>query len=101
MEATFRAASLAAGWLLAAYAPAAAQPVGHLAETQASRTAQLSSPDGRIEVRFQWPTPATSGRLRWSATFRGEPVLAGCGLGLQVTDAGDFNQHSADGTTIL
>ena len=90
MQATFRAAGLAAGWLLAAHAPAAAQPVGRLADNEASRTAQLSSPDGRIEVRVQWPAPATSGRPRWSATFQSQPVLAGCGLGLQATHAGDL-----------
>ncbi len=50
----------------------------------------LSSLDGRIQVSIQMPTPGSPDRPRWSATFRGEPILVGCGLGLQTADAGEL-----------
>ena len=56
----------------------------------AAPATSLSSPDGRISVSFQMPAPGTIERPLWSATFRGKPILAGCALGLQTADAGDW-----------
>src|SRR6266404_5502703 len=50
----------------------------------------LTSPDGRIHVSIQMPAPNSPERPRWSATFRGDPILTGCALGLQTADAGDL-----------
>jgi alpha-glucosidase len=56
----------------------------------AGEVRHLDSPDGRIQVSLQLPAPGSLERPRWSATFRGKPVLAGCGLGLETVDAGDL-----------
>lgn len=61
--------------------------------TVASITARaerpLTSPDGRIQISFRWPSSAASGSPRWSATFRGKPVLQDCGLGLHLGALGN------------
>ncbi len=36
------------------------------------------------------PEPGSAERPRWSATFRGKPLLGECGLGLATADAGDL-----------
>jgi len=51
---------------------------------------RLDSPDGRIQVSFQLPAPGSRGQPRWSATFRGKPVLTNCALGLATADAGEL-----------
>jgi len=51
---------------------------------------RLHSPDGRIQVSLHIPASGLDERMRWSAAFRGKPVLTECGLGLQTADAGDF-----------
>jgi len=54
------------------------------------RTEILHSPDGRIEVSIQMPAAGSFESPRWSATFRGEPVLTDCGLGLDTVKDGDL-----------
>ncbi|MFO1501762.1 MAG: glycoside hydrolase family 97 catalytic domain-containing protein [Verrucomicrobiota bacterium] len=54
------------------------------------QSAQLSSPDDRIRVSIQWPVAGTTDRPIWSATFRGQPILTNCGLGLQTAEAGEL-----------
>lgn len=63
---------------------------GSVFEAPAEQTNFLSSPDGRIRVSIQMPGPGSAERPRWSASFRGKPLLTGCGLGLQPADAGDL-----------
>jgi alpha-glucosidase len=50
----------------------------------------LTSPDGRIEVLIEMPEGAANARPRWSATFRGKPILADCEVGLEIVGAGDI-----------
>lgn len=50
----------------------------------------LSSPDGAIQVSLRMPEPGSDERPRWSAAFRGKPILTDCGLGLEAADAGDL-----------
>ena len=50
----------------------------------------LASPDGRIQVLIQMPAAGSAERPHWSATFRAQPILTGCGLGLATADAGDL-----------
>lgn len=59
-------------------------------DAQAGEVNLLTSPDGRIQVSIQMPAPGSVERPRWSATFRGKPILTECGLGLQTADAGDL-----------
>ncbi len=49
----------------------------------------LDSPDGRIQVSIEMSPTNSDLAPRWSATFRGKPLLGECRLGLQTTDAGD------------
>ena len=51
---------------------------------------RLASPDGRIVVLIEMPAPNSTARPRWSAAFHGKPVLAGCELGLQTSNAGEM-----------
>ncbi len=50
----------------------------------------ITSPDARIGVTFRMPADGTTERPRWDATFRGRPLLAGCGLGLETVDGGQL-----------
>jgi alpha-glucosidase len=50
----------------------------------------LASPDGRIQVLVHMPAASSGERPRWSASFRAQPILTGCGLGLATADAGDL-----------
>ena len=50
----------------------------------------LTSPDGRIQVLLQMPAAGSQERPRWSASYRAEPILTGCGLGLATAEAGDW-----------
>src|SRR4051812_28508009 len=50
----------------------------------------LSSPDGRIKVLIQMPTPGSGEKPTWSATFRGKPFLDGCRLGLETAEGGEL-----------
>jgi hypothetical protein len=50
----------------------------------------LASPDGRIQVLLQMPAAGSGERPRWSASFRAQPILTGCGLGLATADAGEL-----------
>ena len=54
----------------------------------------LQSPDTRIRVSIRMPAPGAAQKPRWSATFRGNPVLKDCELGLQTTDAGELLAES-------
>ncbi len=58
--------------------------------TQAGQAKLLSSPDGKLQVSVRMPVAGSVERPRWSATFRGKPVLGECSLGLQTADAGDL-----------
>jgi len=57
---------------------------------QAPKERLLASPDGRIQLSIQMPAPGAAAKPRWSATFRGQPILTDCGLGLQTSDAGEL-----------
>lgn len=57
---------------------------------QAEGVEVLESPDGKIHVSFQLSDPKSAEKPRWSATFRGKPVLKDCELGLRTTDAGEL-----------
>lgn len=71
---------LVAAWLaVAGFLPGATRPE-HV----------LSSPDGRLRVSLVMPTPGSMEHPYWSATFRGNPILAKCRLGLQTAEAGDL-----------
>src|SRR3984893_18097677 len=50
----------------------------------------LHSPDGRLVVQIRMPPPGSAETPRWSATFRGKPILSDCRLSLEVADAGDL-----------
>lgn len=63
---------------------------GSLFDAKAAEVSLLASPDGRIKVSIQMPAPGSVERPRWSATFRGKPILTECGLGLQTADADDL-----------
>jgi len=58
--------------------------------SQAEEIHVLSSPDPRIQVSFHMPVAGSIDGPRWSATFRGEPILTGCGLGLRTADSGEL-----------
>ena len=60
------------------------------ARAKAGNASVLGSPDGRIQVSIQMPAPGSNNNPRWSATFRGKPVLTDCRLGLQTADAGEL-----------
>jgi len=50
----------------------------------------ITSPDGQIRAYIQMPAPGSSDRPRWSATFQGNLILTGCGLGLTTAASGDL-----------
>ena len=56
----------------------------------AGEASLLTSPDGRIRVSIQMPAADSVERPRWSASFRDQPILSGCGLGLQTAAAGEL-----------
>ncbi len=80
---------LPATGLLAAIAAASLLTASPFQPLAASGAESLASPDGRIQVKVRLPAPGSSERPRWSATFRGEPVLTGCELGLRTGEGGD------------
>jgi alpha-glucosidase len=57
---------------------------------QAQESYRLASPDERVQVTVVLPVAGSSDRPRWSATFRGRPVLTDCRLGLQIAGTGDL-----------
>jgi len=57
---------------------------------RAADVRRLASPDGRIAVLIEMPEPGSTGRPRWSAAFDGKPILTGCELGLETSDAGEL-----------
>ncbi|MBM3836277.1 MAG: glycoside hydrolase family 97 protein, partial [Verrucomicrobia bacterium] len=59
-------------------------------DTQAGEAYHLASPDKRIQLTVEFPAAGSSEGPRWSAAFRGKPVLANCRLGLQTADVGDL-----------
>jgi len=59
-------------------------------DARAEATHRLASPDRRIQITVQLPGAGSTERPRWSATFRGKPVLTDCRLGLQTADAGEL-----------
>ncbi len=50
----------------------------------------FSSPDGGIVLSVTMPAADSAEQPRWSASYRGERVLAECSLGLQTADAGEL-----------
>jgi hypothetical protein len=64
--------------------------VPNAASVPEPRVHLLTSPDGRIQVSIQMPTPGSRERPQWSARFRGRPVLTDCETGLQTSDADDL-----------
>ena len=65
-------------------------PAAGLLGASANDRKPLSSPDASIQVSIRMPAPGSAERPRWSATFRGKPLLTECGLGLQTADSGDL-----------
>jgi alpha-glucosidase len=61
-----------------------------LCHARAGQVRLLTSPDDRIHVSIQIPTPGSTERPVWSATFQAKLVLTNCSLGLQTADAGDL-----------
>jgi alpha-glucosidase len=59
-------------------------------DTEAAEIYLLNSPDGRIKVSVQMPSPGTVESPRWSATFHGKPILTDCALGIQTADDGNL-----------
>ncbi len=55
----------------------------------AAQLSALKSPDGRIEASIELPSPAAEEAPRWSARFRGSPLVSGQ-LGLQTKAEGDL-----------
>src|SRR5262245_447926 len=51
---------------------------------------QLASPDKRIQIAVEPPAAGSTEPPRWSATFRGKPILSDCRLGLEIAEAGDL-----------
>ncbi len=72
--------SVAVVWLVMASVP----------DVAAATVDSISSPDGRIQATIHMPAPGSGERPRWSATFRTQPILTDCGLGLQTTAGGDL-----------
>jgi alpha-glucosidase len=62
-------------------------PIQGLAQTGQAHS--VTSPDGWIEVFIHLPAGSSAESPRWSARFRGKPILSDCRLGLQTADAGD------------
>ena len=50
----------------------------------------LHSPDGRIEVQIQMPTPGSADTPYWSAAFGGKAMLNHCRLSLNIAEEGDL-----------
>ena len=50
----------------------------------------LHSPDGRLTVQIQMPSPGSTDTPRWSATFGGKAILSNCRLSLNVAEGGDL-----------
>jgi alpha-glucosidase len=50
----------------------------------------LKSPDRRISIEIQLPSPSSSTTPTWSVTFRGKPLLTGCRLSLHLAGEGDL-----------
>jgi alpha-glucosidase len=50
----------------------------------------LPSPDGRLTVQIHLPAPGSADAPRWSATFRGKPLLNDGRLSLTVADGGEL-----------
>src|ERR1051325_278665 len=58
--------------------------------TRAADPGVLSSPDGLIRLSIQFPAASSTQRPRWDATFRAQPLLTHCELGLRVLDGGEL-----------
>ncbi len=58
--------------------------------TRADEIRPIASPDGRIEVSIELPTPGSAEKVRWAATFHGRPLMSHCALGLETTDNGEL-----------
>lgn len=64
--------------------------VGRQPAARAEVPQTLHSPDGRLGVQITLPPPGSTQAPRWSATFRGKPILSDCRLSLEVADAGEL-----------
>ena len=50
----------------------------------------LQSPDARLQVTIQMPSPGSAETPHWSAGFRGRDCLLDCRLSLETAEAGDL-----------
>jgi alpha-glucosidase len=50
----------------------------------------LPSPNGRLNVRIQMPTPGSDDAPRWTASFRDKALLRSCRLSLSIAGDGDL-----------
>ena len=72
--------SIIIGWLITLNAPV----------TEAADVQRMRSSNGIVRLAIQMHEFGSPERPRWSVTFHERPVLSGCGLGLETTDAGDL-----------
>jgi alpha-glucosidase len=64
--------------------------ISNLSNAATDKPYHLSSPDGRIQVSIEMPSPNSAETPHWSATFNGKQILDNCHLGLQTTTAGNL-----------
>jgi alpha-glucosidase len=77
--------------LLAGLAAISAWPRGlQASEEPTDGRTLLNSPDGRIQLSIEIPTPSLRENPRWSASFQGKKLLTDCKVGLETADAGDL-----------
>ena len=62
----------------------------NLCVSAAAETRVLASPNGAIEAVIRMPEAGSREKLRWSARFKGKPILKDCGLGLETAGEGDL-----------
>lgn len=58
--------------------------------TEATNVHSLRSTYQSVELSIQMPAAGSEEKPRWSATFRGKPLLSGCSLGLETADGGEL-----------
>lgn len=57
---------------------------------EATKVHSLRSTYQSVELSIQMPATGSEEKPRWSATFRGKPLLTGCSLGLETADGGEL-----------
>ncbi|HVV71762.1 MAG TPA: glycoside hydrolase family 97 N-terminal domain-containing protein, partial [Verrucomicrobiae bacterium] len=60
------------------------------AHSRADEFYTLTSPDSRLAISIQIPSPNSSQHPHWSLRFDGKPLLADCRLGLQLKGPGEL-----------